>query len=671
MAVVALLKTLLALVLFPEFITGEECLVDYPWTHKGPGICFFATSEYKAYYHAHRHCKSLNANFRLPIVKDFASIKYLHDELVSLGKTSQVWLGLRKSGNSFKWNDGTLLPMNDSKWGSFEPTGNGNCVSLTSIMKTVQGVTIPTLDDDSCGKKKLVICSCKTGTKRDSSSVEKLFKDSPSLSPYQDEYLKKIAAGGNPVFELENVGLKAAMDLLKSSSSDVTETAITDSMKMEIRKFTIATFTGQKFTSLNDKASLELPASAIQATNESAEHAATVGIAYSKIENSNDLQSPTSFSGSTTVWQLDSDVITFSVVHDSLNLTEPVVMQFTSKRDKEKQEESKCAFWNTTLSKWSQEGCYKMTNDSNVTICHCYHLTTFASLMQVSPTKLSTKETFAINVVSYICFGLSYFGLFITIMGILISKSISKPSSFIHFNLCVAILLGQSTFLAGITSTSNMTTCRFVAALLHFFYLSVACWMLVEGIFLLRMTRRVFNTSKNAFLYCLIGWGLPAFIVVVLFSILNKSYGYETACWLNKETGAIWAFTGPVTLIVIFNIVVLVVAIRAALNIRMNRSKSEKEKIIVSIKAIAILLPLLGISWIFGVLAIGPAAKVMQILFAVCNGLQGFFIFLFHCIRNPELKNRRATRQTYFSGSGKNKVGPHNSSSKVQAAGKS
>lgn len=36
------------------------------------------------------------------------------------------------------------------------------------------------------------------------------------------------------------------------------------------------------------------------------------------------------------------------------------------------------------LNAWSQEGCFKMSNGSNVTICHCYHLTTFASLMQVT-----------------------------------------------------------------------------------------------------------------------------------------------------------------------------------------------------------------------------------------------------------------------------------------------
>ena len=42
-----------------------------------------------------------------------------------------------------------------------------------------------------------------------------------------------------------------------------------------------------------------------------------------------------------------------------------------------------------SLSKWSQDGCHKVGNDSNITTCHCYHLTTFASLMQVSSSKVS------------------------------------------------------------------------------------------------------------------------------------------------------------------------------------------------------------------------------------------------------------------------------------------
>ncbi|KAG8146349.1 hypothetical protein E2320_012702 [Naja naja] len=42
-------------------------------------------------------------------------------------------------------------------------------------------------------------------------------------------------------------------------------------------------------------------------------------------------------------------------------------------------------------------------------------------------------------------------------------------------------------------------------------------------------------------------------------------------------------------------------------------------------KAVAVLLPILGSSWIFGVLAVNDRAL-------------GFFIFLFHCLLNSEVR---------------------------------
>jgi G protein-coupled receptor 133 len=39
-------------------------------------------------------------------------------------------------------------------------------------------------------------------------------------------------------------------------------------------------------------------------------------------------------------------------------------------------------------------------------------------------------------------------------------------------------------------------------------------------------------------------------------------------------------------------------------------------------KAVAVLLPILGISWIFGVLAINDHALMFQYMFAVFNSLQ-------------------------------------------------
>uniref|UniRef100_A0AAV2MS61 G-protein coupled receptors family 2 profile 2 domain-containing protein n=1 Tax=Knipowitschia caucasica TaxID=637954 RepID=A0AAV2MS61_KNICA len=55
-------------------------------------------------------------------------------------------------------------------------------------------------------------------------------------------------------------------------------------------------------------------------------------------------------------------------------------------------------------------------------------------------------------------------------------------------------------------------------------------------------------------------------------------------------------------------------------------------------KAVAVLLPILGISWIFGVLAVNTHSLVFLYIFAIFNSLQGFFVFLFHCLLNSEVR---------------------------------
>lgn len=86
-------------------------------------------------------------------------------------------------------------------------------------------------------------------------------------------------------------------------------------------------------------------------------------------------------------------------------------------------------------------------------------------------------------------------------------------------------------------------------------------------------------------------------------------------------------------------------------------------------KAVAVLLPILGISWIFGVLAVNTHSLPFLYIFAVFNSLQvsspvqdlyfskmltaicenllkltfflcrqGFFVFLFHCLLNSEVR---------------------------------
>ena len=47
---------------------------------------------------------------------------------------------------------------------------------------------------------------------------------------------------------------------------------------------------------------------------------------------------------------------------------------------------------------------------------------------------------------------------------------------------------------------------------------------------------------------------------------------------------------------------------------------------------------LLGLTWVFGFLAIGRAQLAFNVLFTVFNSLQGVFIFLLFCLRQPDVQ---------------------------------
>ena len=61
---------------------------------------------------------------------------------------------------------------------------------------------------------------------------------------------------------------------------------------------------------------------------------------------------------------------------------------------------------------------------------------------------------------------------------------------------------------------------------------------------------------------------------------------------------------------------------------------------------------LLGITWIFALLAVGKATIYFQWLFCILNSLQGFFIFVFYTLRNKDVKKawvkrgRRSIQET-------------------------
>ena len=57
----------------------------------------------------------------------------------------------------------------------------------------------------------------------------------------------------------------------------------------------------------------------------------------------------------------------------------------------------------------------------------------------------------------------------------------------------------------------------------------------------------------------------------------------------------------------------------------------------IGLKSSAVLLPLLGLTWAFGLLVFNRDTIVFKYLFAICNSLQGMMIFVFYVLLNRKV----------------------------------
>uniref|UniRef100_A0A8C1NQ17 Adhesion G protein-coupled receptor D1 n=1 Tax=Cyprinus carpio TaxID=7962 RepID=A0A8C1NQ17_CYPCA len=303
-----------------------------------------------------------------------------------------------------------------------------------------------------------------------------------------------------------------------------------------------------------------------------------------------------------------------------------------------------CVCFSSKEGVWSNEGCVRADGNLSFSICLCNHLTNFAILMQVVPMELSKAHQVALSTISYIGCSVSIFCLAITLVTFAVLSSVSTIRNqryHIHANLAFAILVAQILLLISFRFNPATLPCKIMAVLLHFFFLCAFAWMLVEGLHLYSMVVKVFGSEGSKhFYYYAIGWGCPFIICVVSMTSSLNSYGEDGNCWLSLKNGAIWAFVAPALFVIMVNIGILIAVTRIISRISAENYKvhGDANSVKLTTKAVAVLLPILGISWIFGVLAVNDHSLLFQYMFAVFNSLQGFFIFLFHCLLNSEVR---------------------------------
>ncbi|CAH3030092.1 unnamed protein product [Porites evermanni] len=301
-----------------------------------------------------------------------------------------------------------------------------------------------------------------------------------------------------------------------------------------------------------------------------------------------------------------------------------------------------CSFVDFTknVGTWSDRGCSVVKDKKKTVECACNHLTNFAILMQVKTFEISKEHYKALTVITYVGCGISLFGLALTLATFLSLETLASERTSIHKNLVVAIGLAQIIFLAGIDATYNPIACKAVALFLHYLYTAAFTWMLCEGIHLYSKIVEVFSEGSKMKYYYALGWGLPLTIVFISACSRWSGYGNERACWISIRGGLIWAFVAPVLIIMTINFVVMIMVIKVIIaSVTSLQNPGNTSQVRAGVKGMIVLLPLLGLTWVFGIMAINKNTIAFQYLFAILNSLQGLFIFAFHCIGNTEVRH--------------------------------
>ncbi|XP_026146675.1 adhesion G protein-coupled receptor F5-like [Carassius auratus] len=312
-----------------------------------------------------------------------------------------------------------------------------------------------------------------------------------------------------------------------------------------------------------------------------------------------------------------------------------------------------CVFWNFTLNNWDSNGCEVKWNNNGNIACECDHTTSFSILM--SPFSIDNP---ALAYITYIGVAISLASLIIClIIETIVWKSVTRnDTSYMRHvsivNIAVSLLIANVCFIIGAAvaeseQPTSVGRCSPVVFFMHFFYLALFFWMLMSALLLFYRTVMVLSQMSRAKMMAIafiVGYGAPLLIAAITVASTAGPQNYvskSNACWLNwYESNALLAFVVPALTIVAINLLVLIVVLCKMLRrgVGATTQPDEKHALVVIARCVAILTPIFGLTWGFGIGTMVSQKLGIHVVFALLNSLQGFFILVFGTLLDSKVR---------------------------------
>ncbi|XP_074494393.1 adhesion G-protein coupled receptor V1 [Sebastes fasciatus] len=185
---------------------------------------------------------------------------------------------------------------------------------------------------------------------------------------------------------------------------------------------------------------------------------------------------------------------------------------------------SLCLLWNQTTANWSSDGQYcRVVNESgNYVECACSHLSIYTAYAEFA-TLASNNDAFYTS--GFICIS----GFALAIISHVLCSRFPMFAAKLLTHMMLSCLGTQICFLVSAFRGRMFSedSCAALALFSHYFHLSQFFWMLIQAVnFWQVLVMNDEHTERRYLLYFLLGWGLPALVIIVLVIVLLGGYGW-------------------------------------------------------------------------------------------------------------------------------------------------
>uniref|UniRef100_A0A3B4DJ49 Adhesion G protein-coupled receptor E3-like n=2 Tax=Pygocentrus nattereri TaxID=42514 RepID=A0A3B4DJ49_PYGNA len=378
----------------------------------------------------------------------------------------------------------------------------------------------------------------------------------------------------------------------------------------------------------------------------------SAAVAFMSYTSMVDILSPKLFNPTKKTEKIMMSTVLSATLPKTTNTQLPTPVNFTIKHIEDLPPNSNlfCVYWNH--SEWIVDGCYLLQTNISHSVCSCFHLSTFALIVQVNPPEKDSDPVMDLINIIAVAVGLLF--LCLTLLTFALCQWNPRVTNTALTNLCISLLLAHLLFLLTQTFLKYIQPrrllCAVLAGVLHFCFLSAFVWMFIQAVMLfvsVKNLKKIRSKQKEVLSWkylIVIGYSIPLMIVGVSVGLFSNGYGSEK-CWLKADKDFLWSFLGPVCFIlaantiVFISIMVIIISILKTMKhetLKIKQAKSDKQYIKRVMLKTVIQFYIIGCSWILGFFT--DYNKVLEVVFLFFNSQQGTFIFFIHCALNQEVR---------------------------------